>query len=91
VNISFDSTHRDIDGEVLLYNLDLHGISASSGSACSSGTVQPSHVLKAIGRDEKTTRSSVRFSMGRSTTHANIDYVVQTLRKIIERIDTKIS
>jgi cysteine desulfurase len=89
VNISFDSTHRDIDGEVLLYNLDLHGISASSGSACSSGTVQPSHVLKAIGRDEKTTRSSVRFSMGRSTTHANIDYVVQTLRKIIERIDTK--
>ncbi|MDE3058551.1 MAG: cysteine desulfurase [Bacteroidota bacterium] len=65
VNISFDSRKKEIDGEALLMNMDLHGVAVTSGSACTSGSLEPSHVLRAIGRDEKTTKASIRFSMGK--------------------------
>jgi len=57
----------------LLLNLDLMGVCASSGSACSSGSLEPSHVLTAIGRSKAEARASVRFSLGRYTTEAEVD------------------
>jgi cysteine desulfurase len=69
-----------------MLTLDLHGIAASSGAACSSGSVQLSHVLVAMGLSQERVRSSVRFSLGRETTSEGIDYVLETLPPIVERI-----
>ncbi len=86
VNVSFDSAAVDIDGESLLFNLDLAGIAATSGSACTSGSMKPSHVLLAMGVDVRTAKSTIRFSMGRSTTREDLDYTVEQLEKIVRRI-----
>ena len=86
LNISFDSEKIEIDGESLLFNLDLAGIAVTSGSACTSGSMEPSHVLLAMGRDQKTAQATIRFSMGRSTTEEDIDYTVRTLEEIVQRI-----
>lgn len=86
LNVSFDSSSVEIEGDALLLNLDLAGIAATSGSACTSGTMRPSHVLLAMGRDEKTARATVRFSMGRSTIAEDIEYVVDVLEKVVEKI-----
>ncbi|WP_309569846.1 cysteine desulfurase family protein [Deinococcus sp.] len=67
------------DGEALLMNLDMLGIAASAGSACSAGTMQPSHVLTAIGLSEPDARSSLRFSFGAATTEAEVDEAAQAL------------
>lgn len=88
VNVSFDSTKIDIDGEALLLNMDLHGIAVTSGSACSSGSMEPSHVLHAIGRDLKTARASIRFSMGKNTTHGEIEKAVNVLENVVKKIST---
>jgi cysteine desulfurase len=82
VNVSFDSAKTDVDGEALLLNMDLHGVAVTSGSACSSGSMEPSHVLHAIGRDVKTARASIRFSMGKSTTVDEIEKAVGILEKV---------
>ena len=68
-NISF----ARIESESLLIGLDLEGIAVSSGSACSSGTLEPSHVLKAMGLPHARTLSSIRFSLGESNTEADVD------------------
>jgi|SRR5579862_619750 len=86
VNISFDSSKISIDGEALLFNLDLAGIAVTSGSACTSGSMEPSHVLLAMGRDAATARATIRFSMGRSTTEEDLVYTVDELEKIVKRI-----
>jgi cysteine desulfurase len=86
LNISFDSSRTRIDGEALLFNLDLNGIATTSGSACSSGSIEPSHVLLAIGRDRKTARASIRFSMGRSTTEEDIEYTVDVMRRVVGKL-----
>jgi len=86
VNISFDSTKINIDGEALLLNLDLEGFALSSGSACSSGSVQASHVLLAMGRDEKTALATLRISIGRYTTIEELKEFVSALLLIVERI-----
>lgn len=86
VNVSFDSSKIDIDGEALLLNMDLHGIAVTSGSACSSGSMEPSHVLHAIGRDLKTARASIRFSMGKNTTHNEIEKAVDVLETVVRKI-----
>jgi len=85
VNISFDSAKGEVDGEALLLNMDLHGVAVTSGSACSSGSMEPSHVLQAIGRDIKTARASIRFSMGKGTTKDELDRAVEVLEKAVRQ------
>lgn len=68
LSVSLDARHFAVESESLLLNMDLRGIAVSSGSACTSGSIQPSHVLLAMGRDPKTTASTVRFSFGKFTT-----------------------
>jgi cysteine desulfurase len=63
--------------------MDLRGVAVTSGSACTSGSLEPSHVLLAMGLDEQTARATIRFSFGRSTTEDDIEYAVQSLREVI--------
>lgn len=86
VNISFDASKKEIDGEALLMNMDLHGVAVTSGSACTSGSLEPSHVLRAIGRDEKTTQASIRFSMGKYTTREEIERAVTILEEVVAEV-----
>ncbi len=74
------------EGEALVLYLDNAGIMASTGSACSTGDLDPSHVLLAIGRSADEANSSLRFTLGRATTPEHIDYLVATLPQIIERV-----
>jgi cysteine desulfurase len=79
VNVSFDG----IEGEELLLSLDLEGVMASSGSACTSGALDPSHVLMAIGNDRELSRGSLRLSLGRSTTEDDVDRVISLVTEIV--------
>ncbi len=81
-NISFEG----LDGETLLVNLDLKNIYASTGSACTAGSVEPSHVLLALGIGEKLARSAIRFSPGRFTTPAEIDTALKEIPAIIDKL-----
>jgi cysteine desulfurase len=78
-------TASGADGEALLMNLDLEGVAASSGSACSAGTLEPSHVLTAMGRSAAEARASVRFSLGRETTTEHLEFAVTAFEKALER------
>ena len=82
VNFSFDF----IEGESLVIQLDLLGVAASTGSACSSVTLEPSHVLLAIGLKPEQAHGSLRLSLGRWTKEKDIDYVLEVLPKIIKRL-----
>ena len=84
LSVSFDSSKVKIDGEALIMGMDLRGIAVTSGSACTSGTLEPSHVLMAMGRDEKTARATIRFSMGRSTTKEDLDTAVAALKDVLQ-------
>ena len=75
-----------IESESLLIGLDLAGIAVSSGSACSSGTLEPSHVLKAMGLPHGRTLGSIRFSLGASNTDADIDRVLEILPPLVEKL-----
>ncbi len=75
-----------VEAESLLIGLDLAGIAVSSGSACSSGTLEPSHVLKAMGYPHARTLGSIRFSLGASNTDEHIDRVLHALPPIIEKL-----
>lgn len=79
-NISFYS----IEGEGLLINLDLQGIAVSTGSACSSGSLEPSPVIRALGRDDELARGAIRFSFGAENTMEDVDYVLQALPRAVE-------
>ena len=81
-NISFPG----VDGEALLFSMDLEGISVSTGSACTSGEVQPSHVLVAMGVDPNVAQSSIRFSMGYGTGEDAVDHVLKVMPPIVERL-----
>ena len=74
-----------VDGEMLLLGLDRAGVCASTGSACTSGAVEPSHVLRALGVERSTAAATVRFSFGRSTTEADVDYAAGQLTLLVER------
>jgi cysteine desulfurase len=74
------------EGESLVIALDLRGVSCSTGAACSSGAVEPSHVLKAIGLSPEEGRSSIRFSLGRGTTAAEIDYALAAIPAAVEHL-----
>ena len=81
-NISFDG----VEAESLLIALDLEGIAVSTGSACSSGTLEPSHVLRAMGFSPHRAQSSIRFSLGLGNTRADVDRVVEVLPGIVGRL-----
>lgn len=81
-NFSFEY----IEGESILFSLDLAGIAVSSGSACSSGSLEPSHVLLAIGVDEALAHGSIRFSFGKDNTEDDVNYTVDALKEIVARL-----
>lgn len=81
-NLSFDG----IDGETLLMNLDLAGVFASTGSACTAGSVEPSHVLLAMGMGEKRARAAIRFSLGRFTTEKEVDFAAAQTVEIVKKL-----
>lgn len=81
-NFSF----RYIEGESLLFSLDLAGIAVSSGSACSSGSLEPSHVLLATGLPEGLAHGSIRFSFGKENTAEEVDFAVDKLKEIVVRL-----
>ena len=82
VNVSF----KYIEGESILLSMDLQGIAASSGSACSSGSLEPSHVLSAIGLDHQTAHGSIRFSLGRGNCGDDVNYVLDRLPSIVAKL-----
>ena len=82
VNVSF----AGIEGEAVLLRLDLEGIAASSGSACTAGSLDPSHVLTAIGLTRDEAKGSLRLTLGTDTTQADIDEVVKKLPRIVESL-----
>ncbi|MDD5731103.1 MAG: aminotransferase class V-fold PLP-dependent enzyme, partial [Candidatus Omnitrophica bacterium] len=86
LNVSFSAA----EGEAILLYLDLEGIAVSTGSACASGSLDPSHVLMATGVSQERAHGSIRFSMGRGTTNEDIDYTLEKLTKVI-RLVRKIS
>jgi cysteine desulfurase len=77
---------RGVDGEGVLLALDLEGIAASAGSACAAGSLDPSHVLLAMGLSREAAQGSVRLSLGYETTDADVDHVAQVLPRIVERL-----
>ncbi|MDY6368043.1 MAG: cysteine desulfurase family protein [Clostridia bacterium] len=81
-----DFSFEFIEGESILFSLDLAGIAVSSGSACSSGSLEPSHVLLALGLPEELAHGSIRFSFGKHNTMEEIDYAVEELKKAVERL-----
>jgi cysteine desulfurase len=81
-NISFNS----IEGESLLINLDMLGIAVSTGSACSSGSLEPSPVVRALGREDDLARGAIRFSFGRFNTLADVDHLLDVLPAAVENL-----
>ncbi|HET6670529.1 MAG TPA: cysteine desulfurase family protein [Pyrinomonadaceae bacterium] len=81
-NVSF----RFIEGEGLLISLDLQGVAVSTGSACSSGTLEPSPVIRALGRNDELARGALRFSFGKDNTDDDVDYVLEILPQVVERL-----
>ena len=84
INISF----QFVEGESLLIMLDMAGVCASSGSACTSGSLDPSHVLLAIGLPHEIAHGSLRMTLGEETTKEDMDYVVDKLKEIVDRLRT---
>ncbi|HUU27909.1 MAG TPA: cysteine desulfurase family protein [archaeon] len=82
LNVSFEG----VEGEALLLNLDLKGIAASSGSACASGSLEPSHVLTAMGVPAELAQNSVRFSLGRGNTEKEMDRTAEAAAEIVARL-----
>ncbi|HSW35410.1 MAG TPA: cysteine desulfurase NifS [Candidatus Limnocylindrales bacterium] len=83
-NANFSFKH--IEGESILLSLDLEGVAASSGSACSSGSLEPSHVLSAIGLDHATAHGSLRFSLGYRSSEEDVDYVLRIMPSIVTKL-----
>jgi cysteine desulfurase len=81
-NISF----RFIEGEGLLIHLDMQGVAVSTGSACSSGTLEPSPVIRSLGRNEELARGAIRFSFGKDNTEDDIDYALAALQRAVESL-----
>ena len=82
ISISFEG----IEGEALVLLLDKEGVYVSTSSACASESLKPSHVLKAMGLSDEEARSTIRFTIGKSTTKDDVDYVVETVRKCVKKL-----
>jgi cysteine desulfurase len=83
-NVSF--CFKYVEGESMLLNLDMEGIAVSTGSACSSATLEPSHVLLSIGRPHEIAHGSIRFTLGRLTTNEDVDHVLDVFPKIVAKL-----
>ncbi len=83
-NLSF----AGVDGEGLVLNLDLKGVAISTGSACTSGSLDPSHVLVALNKDKRWLEAAIRFSIGRANTEADVDFVADTVIEEVTRLRT---
>ena len=81
-NIRFDQ----VEGEALVIALDLKGVAVSGGSACHSGSTEPSHVLMAMGLDKDAARASLRFSLMKTATEADVDYALGAVPGAVERL-----
>ena len=81
-----DFSFKFIEGESILFSLDIAGIAVSSGSACSSGSLEPSHVLLALGLPEELAHGSIRFSFGKHNTIEEVDYAVETIKSAVKRL-----
>ena len=81
-----DFSFKYIEGEGILFHLDLAGISVSSGSACSSGSLEPSHVLLAMGVPAETAHGSIRFTFGTDNTEEEVDYAIDVVAKTVEKL-----
>jgi cysteine desulfurase len=75
-----------IEGEALVIALDLKGVAVSTGAACSSGAIEPSHVLTAMGLTPDQARSSIRFSLGKHNTDADVDFAVSVIPEVVGRL-----
>jgi cysteine desulfurase len=82
VNVCF----KNVEGELLLMMLDREGVCASSGSACSAGSLDPSHVLKAIGVPKEYLKGSVRFTLGAGSNEKEVEYVIESVKNIVNRL-----
>ncbi|WP_420454088.1 cysteine desulfurase family protein [Rubrivirga sp.] len=87
LSVSFRPDPAPLDGEMLLAALDLEGVAASAGSACTSGALEPSHVLLALGVDRDLAAATVRFSLGRATTEADVEAAAAALTRVVARLD----
>ena len=83
---TLDVSFEYIEGEGIIMGLDMAGVAVSSGSACTSGLLEPSHVLLAMGIHPAVAQGSIRFSLGRENTEADVDTVIETLPPIVERL-----
>lgn len=81
-----DFSFKFIEGESILFSLDLAGIAVSSGSACSSGSLEPSHVLLALGLPEELAHGSIRFSFGKHNTIEEVDYAVEVVKEAVNKL-----
>ena len=79
-------TFPGIEGEALVIALDLKGLACSTGAACSSGAVEPSHVLTAIGLSAEDARASLRFSLGRHTTEADVEFALEVVPAAVDQL-----
>ncbi|MFN3596936.1 MAG: cysteine desulfurase family protein [Rubricoccaceae bacterium] len=87
LNVSFPPPGAaPLDGEMLLLGLDLEGVQVSAGSACTSGALEPSHVLRALGVPRETAQATVRFSLGRPTTEADVEAAAAALGRVLQRL-----
>jgi cysteine desulfurase len=82
VNLRFEG----VDGEAVLHELDRSGITVSTGSACSAATPGPSHVLMALGLRAEDAHASVRFSLGEGNADTDVDYILESVPKVVERL-----
>lgn len=87
LNVAFPPRPAPLDAEMLILGLDLEGVAASAGSACTSGALTPSHVLLALGLDRATAAAAVRFSLGASTTEHDVDAAADALVRVLARVD----
>jgi cysteine desulfurase len=84
-----DEWGRGLDNEMLILGLDMDGVFVSSGAACSSGAVEPSHVLTSIGMSPERARGAIRFSLGRATTREDIEWSVDRVEAVVNRVASR--
>ena len=86
LNVSFGRPAYPLEGDMLVMNMDLEGVAVTSGSACTSGSLEPSHVIRAMGRDEETAKATLRFSFGRGNTMEEVEEVAERVDAVVRRM-----